>query len=275
MALVGLHLRLEESLSALLEKALRLKLGVVQCFFISQGSKKHIELSEQEIAKCKALTAQFKYVYLHASYWVNLAGRRNNGWRAFNKEIALAQKLGFTHIIIHPGSATGCLDKDEGISLLAKALNKVMEQELSITIVLENTAHAKLSVGGDLEDFKKLLALLTKPEKIGFCLDTAHAHSYGYDIISPEGQKNFLDTIGSFLKKEQISLIHLNETNEPRGSFIDRHVLFGKGVIGQTALQSFIAHDICKDIPIILEAPVLESEEQERELIRLVQEWSE
>ena len=273
MALVGLHLRLENSLSSLLEKALRLGMPIVQCFLISQGSKKYIEISEEEIQKCKILTAQFKHVYLHASYWVNLAGRKNNGWRAFNKEIELAQILGFTHIIIHPGSATGCLDKQEGITMLARALNKIMEKDLTITIVLENTAHAKLSVGGDLQDFKQLLDLLTKPDKIAFCLDTAHAHSYGYDIITPEGQAGFLQTVSSFIKKEQIALIHLNETNEPRGSLIDKHVLFGNGVIGDTALQSFIAHDLCKDVPIILEAPVLETEDAEKILIQKVHEW--
>ena len=149
-----------------------------------------------------------------------------------------------------------------------------MEKELSITIVLENTAHAKLSVGGDLEDFRKLLGLLTKTEKIAFCLDTAHAHSYGYDIITSEGQAQFLETVGSFLKKEQIALIHLNETNEPRGSLIDKHALFGKGVIGDQALQSFINHEVCKDIPIILEAPVLETEDAEKALVQTVEKWS-
>lgn len=273
MRSVGLHLRLEDSLSALLEKAVRLKMPIVQCFFIPQGSKKYVEFSEEEIAKCRALSSAFKALYLHASYWVNLAGRRHNGWRAFNKEIELAQKLGFTHIIIHPGSATGCLEKDEGIQLLANALNKIMEQDLSLTIVLENTAHAKMSVGGDLNDFKKLLPLLAHPEKIAFCLDTAHAHSYGYDIITPEGQKEFFELVSSFMKKEQIALIHLNETKEPRGSLIDKHVLYGKGVIGNNALQSFISHDLCKDIPIILEAPALETEEEEKELIESIVKW--
>lgn len=273
MRLVGLHLRLENSLSALFERALQLNMPVVQCFLIAQGSKRYLEFSEEEMQKCKALASQFKATYLHASYWVNLAGRKNNGWRAFNKEIQLGQKLGFTHIIIHPGSATGCLEKEEGIGLLAKALNKVMEQELSITIVLENTAHAKLSVGGDLEDFKKLLGLLTKPEKVAFCLDTAHAHSYGYDIVSPEGQEKFFSTVGSFMKKEQLALIHLNETNEPCGSLIDRHVLFGKGKIGDTALQSFINNPLCKDVPIILEAPALEALQEEKDLIQKVEKW--
>lgn len=272
--LVGLHLRLEASLSALFEKALRLQMPIVQCFLIPQGSKKYIEFTQEEVLKCKALASNFKYVYLHASYWVNLAGRRNNGWRAFNREIELASKLGFTHIIIHPGSATGCNSKEEGIELLSKALNKIMEQDLNITIVLENTAHAKLSVGGDLEDFKKLLTLLTKPEKVAFCLDTAHAHSYGYDVVTPEGQAAFFESTQGWLKKEQIALIHLNETKEKRGSLIDKHVLFGKGLIGDAALQSFINNDFCKDIPIILEAPALDTEDEEKDLVAVVQKWS-
>jgi endonuclease IV len=38
-------------------------------------------------------------------------------------------------------------------------------------------------------------------------------------------------------------------------------------------LQSFIAHDLCKDIPIILEAPVLETEDAEKILIQKVHKW--
>ncbi|HML19249.1 MAG TPA: TIM barrel protein, partial [Candidatus Dependentiae bacterium] len=71
---------------------------------------------------------------------------------------------------------------DEGIDELARSLNYVMKYEREITIVLENTTHGNLSVGSDITDFKLLRAKLDYPERISFCIDTAHAYSYGYDL---------------------------------------------------------------------------------------------
>lgn len=270
---IGLHLRLTDTLSEILEKAVRLETPILQCFLITQAGQKYAEFSAEEIKKCVALRKNFEIMYLHASYWVNLAGCQRNGWRNFQKEIELGKQLGFSHIIIHPGSATGCENKDQGIEYLARALNKTLKTENDIKIVLENTAHARKTVGGNLNDFKKLLEFIDQPDKIGFCLDTAHAHSYGYDVINPEAQDIFLQQVESIIGKERIDLLHINETQEKCGSYIDRHAEFGKGKIGNAALQRFMNNPICKDVPIILEIPLVKSEEAERSILQEVTSW--
>ncbi len=270
---IGLHLRLEEHLSELFEKALRLKSSIFQCFLLTQGSNQYLKISEEDIKKCQQLSKKFDAVYLHASYWVNLAGKRNNGWRAFQKEMALGKLLGFTHIIIHPGSATGCETKDEGIVYLSKALNKALSLEKDMKIVLENAAHAKKTVGGDLADFAKLLTLLNEPERIFFCIDTAHAHSFGYDIVDEKQQDLFLEKVEQIIGKDKLVLLHLNETSEKRGSFIDHHAALQKGQIGTAALQRFMKHPLCKDVPIILEIPLVETEAEEKQLLMLAKSW--
>jgi len=271
---IGLHLRLGSSLSDLLEKAKRLGSPIVQCFFITQSDNKYATFSEEEVEKCKALRPYFKEMYLHASYWVNLAGCRANGWRAFCREIAFAKAVGFTHIVIHPGSATGCESKEKGITSLARALNAILKVEHDIKIVLENTAHAGKTVGGSLKDFKVLLEQIEQPERIFFCIDTAHAHSYGYDIVDPVKQDIFLDEVDDIIGREKIALIHLNETNEECGSYIDRHAEFGKGVIGNEALQRFMNHPVCAAAPIILEIPVVQNEQEEKVLLEQVTSWN-
>jgi deoxyribonuclease-4 len=270
---IGLHLRLTDLLSELLEKAIRLKSPIFQCFLITQGSNKYARFSEEEIKKCRELSKQFDQMYLHASYWVNLAGCRNNGWRAFQRELGLAKMLGFTHIIIHPGSATGCETQEDGIKCLARALNKALETEKDIKIVLENGAHARMTVGGKISDFGKLLKLLKEPERISFCIDTAHAHSFGYDITDPEKQEIFLEEIDHIIGRDKIALLHLNETQEARGSYIDKHAALGDGQIGNKALQRFMNHPVCKDVPIILEIPPIEDEKDEAKLLALANKW--
>src|SRR5437667_347320 len=80
-----------------------------------------------------------------------------------------------------------------------------------ITIVLENTCHGKLAVGSDILDFKVLLEKINKPERIGFCIDTAHAYSFGYDIADDQMQDDFIRLLESTIGIERIKLIHLND----------------------------------------------------------------
>ena len=270
---IGLHLRLTTTLTNLYNKAISLSAPILQCFFIIQNVNTYITFTSGELESSLITRKKhFKELYLHASYWVNLSGKRNNGWRTFKKELELARTLGFTHIVIHPGSSTGCKNKAEGIECLAKALNKALSRYDDITIVLENVAHGRMSVGGDLKDFKKLLALIDFPDRIGFCLDTAHAYAYGYDLVDEKKREKFITDIGSCLGFHRISLIHLNDSEKKCGSRIDKHAVPGKGLIGEDALKAFMNHTELKSIPIILELPVLPLDE-EREILSMVQSW--
>lgn len=265
-------MRLLSTLSVLLDKAHAVGSPLVQCFFISQGSNTYVPFSPEEISLCLAKRDLFKQLYVHASYWVNLAGRYNNGWRPFHRELELAKQLGFTHMVIHPGSATGCPSKEEGIEYLARALNKALVDEKDITIVLENTAHANKTVGGDVQDFKKLLELLDKPEKVAFCLDSAHAFSYGYDLSTPTGVMSFLEEVDQSIGAERVVALHLNDSAEAVGSRIDKHEIPGEGKIGAENLNLFMNHPKFLHTSVILELPVV-SDEREREILQVVQGW--
>lgn len=272
---IGLHLRLGSSLLALLDRAIELKQPIVQCFFIVQNINKYVTFTAGELEEClKKRKKHFKELYLHASYWVNLSGKKNSGWRTFKKELELAQKLGFTHIIIHPGSSTGCKDKKEGIAHLAKALNKAIERYPDITIVVENIAHGKMSVGGDLEDFKELLEQIEEPDRLSFCIDTAHAFSYGYDITDKKEFAQFIKKIDECIGAKRVSLLHLNDSEKKCGSRIDKHAIPGRGLIGQETLTTFMNHPKLKHASIILELPVLPDKEEEEEILAEVRSWN-
>jgi deoxyribonuclease-4 len=212
----------------------------------------------------------FGNLYVHGSYWINLAGIAHNGYESFKKEVSLAKKLEFTHMVLHPGSANGAKELIEGIDALARILNVMAKKEEKITFVLENTAHGNMSVGSDIQNFYTLLTKLDKPECVSFCIDTAHAYAYGYDIVNDlEGFIEFLDkTIGI----NAIQLIHLNDTNEKMGSRIDRHTMIGKGGIGLSALKRFVLHPKLIDIQLIVEPPILEDDE-ERLLLEMIKSW--
>ncbi|MCX5922478.1 MAG: deoxyribonuclease IV [Candidatus Dependentiae bacterium] len=273
MRTIGLHLRLINSLTEVAEKALAMQLPLFQSFLVQQGSGALIHIEQEDIKKyLKIRQEKFKDLYVHGSYWINLAGVKYTKHYALDRELALAKKLEFTHLVLHPGSAKGAKTRREGIDAMARIINATMAKEHSIKIVLENTAYGSWSIGGDVHDFQILLTMLDHPEKILFCIDTAHAHSFGYDIIDATAREEFIQLLDATIGIERIALLHLNDTQEKRGSKKDRHEVIGKGVLGDEVLKSFVLHDRLKNIPLLMELPIME-QEQEQMMVDKIKQW--
>lgn len=270
MRAVGLHLRLNKSIQDIAQRAIELKLPFFQCFFVWQFTGKLIHCTTEDITAFVSLRSHFEKIFLHGSYWVNLASAQHNGFPALKRELALAHKLEFTHIILHPGSAKGSTHYKQGVDILAKTLNMLLKQEERINVVLENTAHGNLTVGSDLTDFYELRQKLDQPERISFCVDTSHAYAYGYNIADPKLQDDFIKLLDETMGIKNIVLIHLNDTRQKLGSCIDKHEMIGNGIIGLPALTRFITHEKMSHIPVLLELPESSEEEElaQLELIR-------
>lgn len=273
MERIGLHIRTDGSLMDLVTRARLLELPFFQCFFISSVTHTRIRPKAHEIREF-AHTVQdlFCAVYVHGSYWINLASLQHTGIGLFNKELQLAQRLACTHMVLHPGTAKGAQNKHEGIDALARAINTVNAIDHGITLVLENTAHDKLAVGSDITDFGLLLEKLDRPERVKFCIDTAHAHVFGYDIMSGQGQAAFIALIDQTIGLNRVQVIHLNDTSQARGSCIDRHAVLGQGILGTDRLKAFVSDPRLAHIPIIMELPVMPVQE-ELQLLSMVRGW--
>ena len=261
------------TLTDLIEKALRLEVDSFQCFFVIQGTRRLIQPDITDLQNFLALRRKhFKNLYVHGSYWINLSSSTLTRHWALERELKLAKQFEFTHMILHPGSAKDAKTKSDGIDALARTLNSVLKREHEIKLVLENTAHGNLSVGGDLYDFKQLLEKIDHPEKLSFCIDTAHAHSYGYDITQPDGRAEFITLVDDIMGLDNVVLIHLNDTREKLGSQLDRHYSIGDGIIGHDALKAFAQDPHIESIPLLMEPPVA-SEQEEMELLTMVKNW--
>lgn len=267
----GIHIRLTTNLSDIIKKAIRIGAPFFQTFFIYQSGK-YIKLDSSDVKNFLYLRQDFSDIYAHGSYWINLCQPDNISYKILEKEALLAKKLEFSHLILHPGSASGCKDKLEGIENLAKRLNNFLKKESNISIVLENTAHGNLSIGGDLNDFQILLSKIDKPDKISFCIDTAHAYSFGYNISNDMAQDDFISLIEKIIGKDKVALIHLNDTQELLGKKIDKHVTPGEGLIGRDALGRFLKHEYFIDVPALIEFPNL-CEEEEIKLYNDIKKW--
>lgn len=273
MRKMGLHVRLNSSLTAMIEQAIRQEMDIFQCFMVLQGTGTIVTLDEADVQSYLVLRRKyFGDLYMHGSYWINLASTKIAKHYSLHYELAMARKLEFTHIVLHPGSAKGAQSKLEGIDAMARVINETLKKEHTIKLVIENAAFGALSVGGDIHDFKRFLEKLDHPEKVKFCIDTAHAHSYGYNLIDADSRNNFIQLLDDTIGISNIVLLHLNDTNELCGSKSDRHEVLGKGLLGSEVLKEFAMNEKLKSIPLLMELPTL-NETDENVILEEVRSW--
>jgi len=270
---VGLQLRLGNSITELAQKALRLELSSFQCFLTVQETDRSFILRKQDQESFVALREEhFGPLFLHGSYMSNLADSSYLRHPRLEHEVRLATQLGFTHIILHPGAYSANCVREDALDSVARVVNHFLSRTSTIIIVLENIAHGKRAVGGALEDFYHILARIDKPERLQFCLDTAHAHSFGYDLITSPGRARFLEEFDRLCGFDRLALVHLNDTARPRGDHVDRHCAVGAGVLGIHALPALCADHRLAEVPFLLEMPEL-SEHDECSIVKQVVSW--
>lgn len=88
---------------------------------------------------------------------------------------------------------------------------------------------------------------------MGVCLDTCHVWDAGYDIAGDlDGVVEEFDRV---IGLDRLRAIHLNDSQNARGSRKDRHARIGEGQIGLEALAAVTNHPKLRDLPFYLETP--------------------
>lgn len=265
---IGLHLRCNQSLSDLREKAVRLNLPFFQ-FFLRQQSGNMIDPSKEEIAAFRACCKEYCNLFVHASYRINIADQSFSQHPALKQEIYWAQKLGCTDMILHPGSSPSC---HAGIDAAVRVLNSIIKSTKEINFVLENVAFTTPSIGGTITDLQTIRDKLDEPNRLGFCIDTAHAYAFGYNLADHVEREQYIQAVGKTLGFDQIRLIHTNDTQTLLGSRHDSHCRIGNGNIGTEALKEFVLDARLLHIPLLLELPALAESEEVQDL-SVVNSW--
>lgn len=270
MRAIGLHLRFSGAFSSVIDKASQLDVPIFQAFF-KDSTGTYISLTPELIAYYDLLRTQFSHRIAHASYTINLANPDILYHHSLKKELHCAKKLQFSHLLFHPGAVTLGLTRIEALDTLVTQLNHLTKYEADLEFVLENSAHGKRSLGGDIEELAYIQARLAYPEKVSFCIDTAHAFVFGYSISKES--TSWIEMVTDRLTADAISMLHINDTCAAQGSFDDRHCAPGQGNIGLTALKNIMCHPLMKDKPLIVELPVV-TQEQEREILNDLRSWT-
>ena len=260
---IGLHVSISGSIDIAVDNAIKRECNAFQIFTRNPRSwfAKDLELEEAKKfkEKLKASKIDRMAICAHMPYLPNLSSPEDDGYqksiKSMIKEVERCDKLGIPYLVTHLGSHKGS-GEENGMKRLTDALNKVAETKADVTILLENTAGQKNSVGSDFKQLAQIFSKCKPPKKFGICLDTCHAFVAGYDLRTKnsvkKAMKEFDDTVGI----KHLKILHLNDSKGELNSNRDRHDHIGLGEIGKEGLSEIIKIMNKHKIPIVLETPI-------------------
>lgn len=225
--------------------------------------RKEIEELNIEAGWEYAKKAGIEEIVVHAPYIINLANTVKPetfelAVTFLEKEIKRTAAMRSNLLILHPGSHVG-EGTEAGIAQIVKGLNLVLDNnEDDVFIALETMAGKGSELGASFEELKLIYDGVHKRDRLRVCFDTCHVNDAGYDLVGD--YEGVLERFDQVLGREQIAVIHINDSLNPLGAHKDRHANIGKGHIGFDVLRKMVHDDRFAKIPKILETPWLSEE---------------
>jgi deoxyribonuclease-4 len=256
------------------ERAVALGCDAMQIFVRNPRSwaVKRLERHEVELFKRKRREAGLFPVVVHTTYLINLSSPESALFKKslllFKKELSMASALEADYLVTHLGSSRGS-GAEAAFSRISRALKSIRKDGLgdNTMILFENSAGGGDTFGSDLAqiggviDFADSIGLET-----GLCYDTCHGFAAGYCLSTGRDAGVLARRISREVAPGRLKLIHLNDSKGAFGSRVDRHEHIGKGAIGTAGLKAFFGRREFSNIPIIMETPMKEERDEQRNL---------
>ena len=260
---IGCHVSIAGGIDKSVDNAVERECTAFQIFSRNPRGWHAKDISEEEVTSFKSKLKQNKIdrfaTCVHMPYLPNLSSTNSESYKksvlTLVNEVKRCGKLGIPYLVTHLGSHLGA-GEEKGISQLVNAYKKASEVKNDVTILLENTAGQKNSVGSDFEQLGEIFSKLKPSKKFGICIDTCHAFVYGYDLRTEKNVKKSFDEFDNYIGFENLKILHLNDAKGELGSRLDRHYHIGLGNIGEKGMQTVVKMAKKKDIPTILETPI-------------------
>ncbi len=277
MLIIGSHVRFtkDKQLLGSLEEALSYNANTFMFYTGAPQNTKRYEIDDNltklAYQKMKENNIDINNVIVHAPYIINLANNIESEKYDFainflKDEIKRCSILGIKQIVLHPGSHVG-LGVDIGIDNIIFALNKVLDTNNGVKILLETMAGKGTEIGSNFSELKKIIDGVSQKDLIGVCLDTCHLNDSGYDLTNFD---QILDEFDQKIGLEYIKCIHVNDSKNEIGMKKDRHENIGYGTIGFEKLLKVLYNDRLINIPKILETPYINKIAPYKEEIEMI-----
>jgi len=267
---LGVHTSIAGGVHLSLERAAALGCNTMQIFSHNPRQWAVSDISADTASEFRRMKAEFDInpVYVHTSYLINLAASDSailkKSILLLKRELDLADQIGAEYVVVHTGSDSQGVASESRLKAVEalKSISGAWETHL----LLENTAGERGDITSQIGDLAEIIRLSDLPLIAGITFDTCHAFAAGYDLRSGEDISALASEIDKLIGLNKVKLIHLNDAKKGLGSHVDRHWHIGEGEIGLDGLGKFVNHKAFKGIPLILETPKKDEEDDPRNL---------
>ena len=264
MLIIGSHVgyKKDSGLVGSVKEALSYNANTFMFYTGAPQNTKRLPIDLEKVKEADQLMKDNKIVkenvIVHAPYIINLATddleKREFSCNFLKEEIKRVETLGFSYLVLHPGSHVGA-GTNKGIQNIADSLNKIIDKDTKVVILLETMAGKGTEVGKSFEELESIISKIKQKENIGVCLDTCHINDAGYDLNYFD---KVLDSFDKIIGLDKLKCIHVNDSKNIMGSHKDRHENIGYGYIGFDNLINIIYNKRLDNIPKILETPYID-----------------
>ena len=236
-------------------------------------------LTDQNISGFKEESKKYGFpmdaVMPHDSYLINLGHPEKGGLtksrNAFLDELQRCEQLGIQKLNFHPGSHLNKISEEDCIKVIAESINQALDETDFVKAVIENTAGQGTNMGYRFEHLAGMIDQVDQKDRVGVCIDTAHAFAAGYDLSTEDGFEKTFSQFAQIVGFNKLMGMHLNDSKKELGSKVDRHESLGDGLIGWTPFRMIMEDSRFDGIPLILETP---NTERWAEEISQLKQWA-
>jgi deoxyribonuclease-4 len=187
-------------------------------------------------------------LYVHAPYIIHVATTNNRiripSRKLLQQHLDAAASIGAKGLIVHGGHVNKEDDPEKGFDNWRKAVEST---DVKIPLLIENTAGGTNAMARYLDRIGRVWDAVQQAEggdRVGFCLDTCHAHAGGNDLSTIVAKVRAITG--------RIDLVHANDSRDAFDSGADRHTNFGKGKIDPDELAGVVRE---AGAPVVIETP--------------------
>ncbi len=256
--IIGAHLSASKGYAHMLEEAVSIGANTFQFFTRNPRGGKAKELDPADVAYFneKSKAQGVNVILAHAPYTLNCCSAkpevRQFAVETFVDDLKRMEATPGMLYNFHPGSHVG-QGAEAGISMVADALNRILYNDMTTTVLLETMAGKGTEIGKSFEELQGIIERVELSDKIGVCLDTCHVFDAGYDIVNK--LNGVLEHFDKIIGINRLRALHLNDSKNPFASHKDRHEKIGAGSIGEKAFENIVNNKYLRDLPMFLETP--------------------
>lgn len=255
---LGFHISISGGFKNVTPRAKACGCDTIQIFSRNPRAWKYklLDKNDMELFREKIKGENISPVFVHMPYLANLASSNlylfKKSVDSLIEDLKRAKIIGAQFLILHIGSSD---DENKGLQLMAEGINRALNKiKNNVILLLENTAGSGNELGYKFGQIKEIIDQISKKERIGVVLDTAHAFEAGYDLKTRKGVEKTIKGFNNSIGLNKLHLIHLNDSKTKLGSRKDRHWHIGQGEIGN-GMQYIVNHESLKEKPFIMETP--------------------